>query len=213
MRVASTERICGVEAAELRRFFRRARHRGFGEGQLAEGLDLGPEAARRLAGDLVAEGWITRVDRTSEPGFEVSDKACRLALASFARPLLRTTADRKLRELLARVEIVNREACFLYRVDRVLLFGSMLTEVERVSDIDLVVHTSPKLGIAFPWWTGERRIHGTLGPVRSFGNIVEALSWPQAVVLRFLKSRSRAFSFHDPNDAVLERVQARQIFP
>jgi hypothetical protein len=57
----------------------------------------------------------------------------------------RDRAEKALREFLTRVERVNCDRQFLGRVNRVVLFGSMLREdVARVSEVDLAVEVLPK---------------------------------------------------------------------
>ena len=60
--------------------------------------------------------------------------------------MTRATAKKALHEFLERVERVNRDPRFLGRVNRVVLFGSMLREeVTRLSDVDLAVEVLPKI--------------------------------------------------------------------
>src|SRR5947208_5083131 len=83
-------------------------------------------------------------DRVAGPWYELTDQGTRLAQASAAAPLRRATAERKLREFMARVEQVNQSEEFAYRVNRVVLFGSYLTDAERVNDIDVAVELAPR---------------------------------------------------------------------
>src|SRR3989442_8988969 len=66
------------------------------------------------------------------------------AQASAARPLQRATADRKLAEFLDRARQVNGDDHYLYRVKKVLVFGSYLTQADRIGDIDVAVELAPR---------------------------------------------------------------------
>lgn len=87
-----------------------------------------------------------RGDRSAGPWYELTDEGTRFAQASAAAPLRRATAERKLREFIARVEQVNQSDEYAYRVTRVVLFGSCLTDAERVNDIDLAVELGATVG-------------------------------------------------------------------
>jgi hypothetical protein len=58
--------------------------------------------------------------------WEITQAGQSLSSATAAKPITRATAERALSDFLARVELVNREARFLGRVNRVVLFGSLL---------------------------------------------------------------------------------------
>src|SRR6266550_1979535 len=69
-----------------------------------------------------------RGDHAVGPWYELTDEGMRFAQATAAGPLSRATAERKLREFMARVEQVNESDEFAFRVVRVVLFGSYLTD-------------------------------------------------------------------------------------
>lgn len=90
----------------------------------------------------------------------------------------------------------------------------MLTDAERVSDVDLAVELSSKFDDQEGRNTArQKRIEEARKSGRFFGNIIHELSWPRTEVLLFLKSRSRALSLHDMDDAVLQKTSTRQIHP
>src|SRR5438093_9046607 len=71
-------------------------------------------------------------DRVAGPWYELTDQGTRLAQASAAAPPRRATAERKLRELTASVEQANQSAESDYRLNRIVPFGSCLTDAERM---------------------------------------------------------------------------------
>ena len=56
-----------------------------------------------------------------------------------ARPITRKTAQSALAQFMERLRALNANAEYLYRVESALLFGSMLTETERLGDVDIAV--------------------------------------------------------------------------
>jgi predicted nucleotidyltransferase len=122
-----------------------------------------------------------------------------LSSATAAKPVTRATAEKALRELLTRVERVNRDARFLGRVNRVVLFGSMLREdVDRVSDVDLAIEVLPKIADREQLAAKNRRcVEALLSAGRVFRNILDMHFYWYREVFRFLKSRSRVVSLAD----------------
>lgn len=138
----------------------------------------------------------------------------RFAQATAAAPLRRVTAERKLREFMARVEQVNRSEEFAYRVKRVVLFGSYLTDAERVNDIDLAVELVPRwdgFNVGIQYHKEQERLR--LAPRHGTRNALAVEQWPWREVLLFLKARSRAFSLHDMRDPILYGIPRRVLYP
>ena len=214
MRVSPDQIIAGQDARSLRALLRHFLDRDFSVRLVGERLELTSGAARKLVERLVEEALLEPSEKGDGRWYRVAEKGRALAMASFAPPLKRSTAERKIREFLHRVEIVNGDPYFLYAVSRVVLFGSMLGGADRVGDIDLAVELESKIKDLEQRRAEERaRINGAILSGRRFSNIVEDISWPQREVLLFLKSRSRGLSFHDPDDSVLEKTPTKLLFP
>src|SRR5207245_2421833 len=133
--------------------------------------------------------------------------------ASAAQPLRRDTAERKVAEFLARVRRINEDDHYLYRVKKVLVFGSYLTAAERMNDIDVAIE------LIHRWRDLDKqralhdaRVREAVRNGRRFGNISEEVSWPEKEVLLALKARSRAISLHRTDDAILERAGRKTVF-
>jgi predicted nucleotidyltransferase len=128
-----------------------------------------------------------------------SPRRTNLVLSHAAKPVTRATAEKVLREFLARVERVNRDARFLGRVNRAVLFGSILREdVDRLSDLDLAVEVLPKIANRERLEARNlRRIESLARADHVFCHIFDIhLHWRRKV-FRFLKSRSRVISLAD----------------
>ena len=67
-----------------------------------------------------------------------------LGLASAAPPLKRSTANRVVEQFLLRVQHVNENTYYLFLVKKVVVFGSFLSEKERINDVDIGVYLQPK---------------------------------------------------------------------
>ena len=155
-----------------------------------------PGTGKELVRALSAAGLVRSVRRG---WWEITAEGQRLSSATAARPVTRATAEKALREFLRRVERVNRDGQFLGRVNRVVLFGSMLREeIDRVSDVDLAVEVLPKITdheeLAAK---NRRRVERLLSAGHRFRNILDMHFHWYREVFRFLKSGRRLISLAD----------------
>jgi predicted nucleotidyltransferase len=107
----------------------------------------------------------------------------------------RETAKQKLVDLVDRVRLVRDDSRFLYRVTLLAVFGSYLTDKDRLGDIDIAFKLEAKEKDRDKA-TALAQEH-TRKSGRQFRNMVEEIFWPENEVLLFLKSRSRSLSFHE----------------
>jgi len=119
-------------------------HSAWDERWLRQTLSLSTGRTGNVTAQLVAEKYI-EPSPDHKGTWRNTSKGNALACASAAPPLLRQSAQRKLDELLNRVRFVNSPECeFLYWVGEVVLFGRMLTQKARISDVDLSVRLDRK---------------------------------------------------------------------
>src|SRR5580704_9164525 len=71
--------------------------------------------------------------------YKVSTSGSALANAPSAKPITRETVNRALHELMDRVQVINSGGEYAYKVKSVVLFGSMLSDKERLGDVDLAI--------------------------------------------------------------------------
>jgi len=121
-----------------------------------------------------------------------------LANATAAAPISRADADRVLNAFLIRVGIVNDAKTSLYRVGKVVVFGSYLGNQDRVGDIDLAIRLDRRPEFAPRWpeasfsegrGRGEPRppfsgISGAAGLARNRG---QALSARRCSIIEFAR--------------------------
>jgi predicted nucleotidyltransferase len=119
--------------------------------------------------------------------------------ATPASPISRKTAEKALHDFLERVERVNRDARFLGRVNRVLLFGSMLREeVDRLSDVDVAVEVVAKIADRERLAArNRRRVEALLRQGRVFRSIIDVHFYWYREGFRFLKGGRRTISLLD----------------
>jgi len=213
MHVDPTSKIAGLPVLRLRSYFRRVGEAEWPIEKLAEEFSLELSAATAIARDLVRMGLAEDSARTGKLGcYRVTSAGRRLALASAVRALTRQSADRVLERFLERVQTVNADAYYLYRVRQVQVFGSYLTRLERVNAIDVAVdliprHLNPERHAA----QMQKRVEEARNMGRKFGDIAQELMWSRKEVMLFLKAQSRAITLHEIRE-VLKNAKTKTIF-
>jgi len=214
MRIDSSSTIAGHPSLVVRKLFRRGSGRLWGLALIAEVLGVTPRVAKRTLRDLESLGYIEKREEFHHHDvWENTVKGNSLAMASAARPIRREVAERKLQEFMQRVRHVNANEYFLYRVTKVIVFGSYLSLKKHLNDIDVAVELIPKVEDKETFnQISRKRRDDAWQAGRNFQNILEDLMWPQTEVKRYLKSRSRIFSIHDTDDGVLRKGKSLVLY-
>ena len=116
-------------------------------------------------------------------------------MATAAKPVTRAKADQIFAEFMERVQKVNDDPYYLFRVTRVVLFGSYIHDTPTVNDIDIALQLAPKVDDLDR--RGELYEQRRRESPRIFRNLIDLIGWPMNEVWLFLKSRSRTLSLHD----------------
>jgi len=194
--------MAGVPMLKVRALMRWARGSHWPLGALEDRLELGREHAQELVVALEQGGYVERSLQhrdAAEPYYQVTIRGCALAMAAAGKPIKRKTADRLFAAFLDRVRQTNETDYYLYRVTRVVVFGSYLDQdKQELNDLDLAIDLAAKQADERKQQElMEARIVDAHEKGRDFKNIVDQLGWPQTEVKQFLKSRSTAISLHD----------------
>jgi predicted nucleotidyltransferase len=216
VRLDPAETIRGVPILVVRDAVRRAQGGFVNADFFSQCLKTSRRKTLAVVDELTSRGYLELTDRASDDGpwYSVTINGSTFALASGAKPVSRATATRHLNALLERVTDINESGKYCYTVTTVLVFGSYLKEVPRLSDIDIAVELTRR----FPDGEAQRAfeqqsIAQAERSGKRFANIVERLFWPQHQVLLHLKARSRVISLHTTDDAILKVATSRQVFP
>ncbi|MFT3952724.1 MAG: nucleotidyltransferase domain-containing protein [Oscillospiraceae bacterium] len=177
-------------------------------------FNLGKEKADDILIKLEAEGYVEKERKLQDIQlWKNTIKGNALGIASAAKPILRKTAEKKLAEFLERVQEVNRNEYYLYKVKEVILFGSYLRDTEKLGDIDLAVEIVPKETDNHKFYElTSARSKEAIKKGRIFNSFIEEAYFPYTEVYRYLKSRSRSISLHETNDAVLKTAEHKVLF-
>jgi predicted nucleotidyltransferase len=200
MRIVKDQIVADYPALAVRTFLRRYRSFTIVAATAAYALKTDENQAmnflRQLASlDLVQPAECLPLDKEA---YEITTHGNAFANASAAKPISRKTAELVLQRLMERVRLVNDNPDLVYRVESVVLFGSMLSTAERLGDVDIAIELQAKVTeeTAFRKWCDERR-HIALEQGRHFSSTFEWVVWPSTEISFLLKARSHALSLHE----------------
>ncbi len=198
MRISKGEIVAGCPALQVRRFLRRFNRKFFMRCAVERVMQLKPEQAEEFIHEMVA----LKLIEPTEPfgngaAFEVADRGLAFANATAARPIHRGTAERVLREFLDRVNAINASKEYAFSIRGAILFGSMLSNAERLGDVDVAIDLQPRISDPIHrHMLCERRRRLAEKQGRTFSSMVRRALWPRDEVLLQLKARSRSLSLH-----------------
>ena len=213
MRINGNEKYHGYSFFQIRKLLRIGKNNLISPERVISSLKIELKEAKKLLQRLECDGYIEPNELfANELLYSNTLKGSSFALASAAKPLNRETAERKIDDLLARVNHVNSTDYYLYYVKRVLLFGSMLTDVEHVSDVDVFIELIPKLPTKKLHAINDKRVNLEIRKGKRFSNYTDQLFWTRDQVFIFLKSRSRGLSIHEMEDEIINQVNYKALF-
>ncbi len=177
-------------------------------------MRINNKQAEILLQNLLKLGFVEVSDTAKEPAsYKVSVKGRALAMASAAKPFTRATAERKMAEFLERVSQVNNSPDYIYWVSKVVVFGSYLSDAKMLNDIDLAIQFTQR----FKDPEEQRRANNHRLSIayeegKRVNNLSEQITWGWIEVRMFLKSRSRVFSFRDPEELELLKCPQKILY-
>lgn len=219
MHINSKDKICNIPILKIRDFLRRNDDsQEWPKFLLKNRLKISEKKASELIKALVDLGYIeyTRTyDR--EKYWRRTLKGSTFSLASAAKPILRSTAEKHLSGLLKRVRHINESTDFLYKVTKVIVFGSFLSDSQKLNDVDVAVELVWKGD--HPNIKGQDKTQISLDHAqkaiekgREFSNFTAMLIWPHTEVMLYLKSRSRVISLHTTEDKILNKAKIKVLY-
>jgi hypothetical protein len=131
------QRIAGYSAAEIRRLMQRIGCLSATVPFIGHILGCSRRKAEIVTNRLRREGYLRGDDKI--PGcFSSTSKGLALSSATL-RAISRATAAKHLAELLRRIPNISGDPLHAFTVNAVIVFGSFLTEKQKLGDIDVAV--------------------------------------------------------------------------
>lgn len=189
--------ICGYPALVIRDLLRLSRDPyAVQDGLFVNRLGITRWESQILIRRLVREGYLAPAE-PKEYGWTATAKGRRLAIANAARQIRRSTADRLLRDLVARMNVLATHPEFLYRVTEAFVFGSYNTSAEKLSDLDIAFRVAGITEDREALFELERKRMREVGKRRTFNSFFDELAYPQTEVVNFLRNRSPYIELHN----------------
>lgn len=214
MQIRPDDLVVGFPAKQVRKLLRQS-DLFLSVDDVTKVLGLSAKSASRLLKTLEQQGFIKKNTSAPDPkkNWKHTIKGGALSNALFSAPVSRRNAERALCEFMVRVGEVNEAGRFLFRVRKVVLFGSFLAESSTIGDLDIAIDLVPK--------EPDSRKHSELLLAHAdaaalcgkrFGNFVQRLDFAAQEVRSYLKARSRIIQLTDCKDGVLRIAKSRIIY-
>lgn len=214
MQIQPDDLVAGFPAKQIRKLLRRS-DSVLSVDDVTKVLGLRGERALQLLKTLEKQGFIKKNTSSPDPekNWKHTIKGGALSNALFSARVSRRDAETALFEFMVRVGEVNEAARFLFRVRKVVLFGSFLSESSAIGDLDIAIDMVPKEPDSRKH--SERLLaHADAAALcgKRFGNIVQRLDFAAKKVRAYLKARSRIIQLTDCDDGVLQIAEHRIIY-
>lgn len=143
MRLTRKQTICDIPILKIRDYFDHIRPALISPEMISEQFDLNKEKTKELIDALLSEGYIEAAKKKRK--YQLTIKGQALCVARYTNPLNKEKADKLFKKFMERVEEINSNEFYLYRVSKIVLFGSYIDpEKTDYSDIDIAFELSRK---------------------------------------------------------------------
>lgn len=215
MRISRNQKINNTPILKVRDFFKksqRCRTDTFTLEGVCNYFDINNLEANSLLRELTKQEFI---EKSSSDCYKTTLKGEALRIARCVSPINRAKADKILNDFMQRVEEINNDEYYLYRVSKILLFGSYIKEdAVDFGDIDIAFELERKVKDADEFEKLNREFaEKAKDEGKSFSSYIEELFYSETVILLKLKNRNRYISLHEMSDCILEITETKQIYP
>jgi len=214
MRINAADTLAGYPILTIRKLLRRLQDEHYLTDSVEEILKINKQEASLLLQELERKSLIEQVTNLEgELCWTNTENGNQLALATAAQPIKRETATQRIKDLLDRVKQANENPDYLYTIKKIDLFGSYLSNQDRINDVDISIKLDPKIND--PQQLPQKlldRAHKAAEKGKQFNSFMERLMWPENEIILFLKSGSRVLSLHDMDDEILELADKETIY-
>lgn len=185
--------------------------------KVANILNQTTSTAQKLVTQLSKENYITWKEEKFQEDvqFELSetDKGRRLSMATAAAPISKTKATGILNDLIERAKSINKNEDLVFLVERIVVFGSYLSEKELLGDLDVGVKLTRRYNGSRFTKHNQERIKLAKSGGRKFNNSTDELNWSFWEVMLMLKARKRGLSIHDiSEDEVFNVTETKVVY-
>lgn len=214
MRISRNQKINNTPILKVRDFFKnlaRCRTDTFTLEEVCDFFEIHNLEANNLLRELTEQGFI---EKSSSDCYKTTLKGEALRIARCVPPIKRDKADKIVNDFMQRVEEINNNDYYLYRVSKILLFGSYIKEdAVDFGDIDIAFDLERKIKNKEVFEKLNREFfEKAQDEGKCFSSYIERLFYSETVVISKLKNRNRYISLHR-DDEILKVAETKQIYP
>ena len=213
MKIDKKTLICGISIIIIRNFLRQFRTPASFSLQNVSGyFAVSKQVGNSLLKALIA---LEYVEKKSVDKYEVTVKGNALAQTKFVNRMNKAKVDRIFSEFMKRVERVNEDDTFIYRISKLILFGSYLNPAAvDYGDIDIAYELERKIIDNDKFQEiNQCIIDDAKRNGKYFSSMVDELFYTYDQVLYYLKNRSPYISLHRIEDIEILSAPHKQIYP
>jgi len=216
MRIKRNEKIGDVPIIKIRNYFKYLRKVGVSKEGVRAHFGLSRKEVDFLINELLQNDFIEKTDNEKQENeFQLTIKGQALCVARCVSPMNKEKADKVFNDFMKRVNDINNDDYYLYKVEKLYLFGSYLNpnnidfgDIDIAFDLKKKIENDEKFEQADSDRVKEARRKGKV-----FHNFLDELFYSETEVLLKLKNRCKYISLHRLEDEILEIAEHRQIFP
>jgi predicted nucleotidyltransferase len=216
MRIEKNEKIGNIPMVKIRDYFKCLRPASISKEGLRKYFGLNFQDCDLLINELLQNGFIVLADETlQDDEYQLTTKGQALCAARCVSPMNKEKADKVFNEFMQRVEEINNNDYYLFKVEKLLLFGSYLNpENSDYGDIDIAFELKRKIkDYAEHEKVNKKRVQEAWEKGKVFSSFIDELGYSELEVILKLKNRCRYLSLHPMTDEILEIAEHKQIYP
>lgn len=212
MKINTNEEIAGFPLLKIRDLLKSKEFMYYEN--VAIFLKTDQNRAKIVLTELIDLGFIERDPAQISILYVKTLKGNSLANAKAFIAIPKERAEKIFSEFMERVQEVNQNSKYIFKVSKVILFGSYIKGSPTVNDIDIAIELTRKdEDEAIFMAKHEKIIQEAINKGKRFSNFIDRLYYPDKEVILFLKSKSRYLSFHYMDDGILNETETKQVYP
>jgi len=212
MRINSKDKICGFPILKIRDLLKQ--YKSHNTETIVHFLSISKTQAKDVLKNLTLQGYLEIVKNDKQISHQNTIKGNSLAMGKAIASLSKVRANNLFGEFMDRVKEVNHNETYLFKIDRVLLFGSFLLDLEFVNDIDIAIEITRKEFADETWEAKDKaKVREAANKSVRFDSFISELLYSYNEVIKFLRAKSSYISIHTMEDGILNQTKTVQVYP
>ena len=138
--------------------------------------------------------------------FKLTNKGISISKKRMGNKIFREKAEKIIQDVLKRAKEINSSGNYCYRINRLIIHGSYLTNKEQLNDIDFMYELKPKYPKKIQQIKEREFINLYFKTYSNVSNFLEEISLPQTSIGKYLKNRSQYIDIEPLSEKVLKET-------